>query len=938
MNRTNLKIYLICLGISCLLTFNKEKKSTKIPKKDRIDLAMDQEFLMTQDPNSAIIPKSNLLQANKYLRSFFSNQERNSNALIWDERGPNNVGGRTRALIYDLNDTSGKTVFAAGVSGGLWKTTNISSSNPNWQPIDDFFGSLAICALAQDPNNPQIMYFGTGEGYFGTNSNPGVGLWKSSNGGSSWTYLNSTSGQNFEFIQKIEIAPNGDVYVATKSGLFKSSNAGNSWQKVLGQSLGAVSNNVNDIEIVNSNTIYVTIGLYDQDGIYKTSNAGASWTKLNTGLPTTDFSRIEIDVALSNNDIVYALFENSNDASCLGIFKSANGGSSWTEIENPPAYGMTNFARTQAWYNLAVEVNPLNENHITIGGIDLLKSTNGGLSWTQISHWTNSGPYPYVHPDQHAIVYNPFNHNEMLVGNDGGVWQSTNAQDITPDFIQRNKGYNITQFYGAAMHPNGGLDYFLAGAQDNGSHKFTSPGVNTTTEVSGGDGINCFIDQDNPQVQITSYAYNNYFVSNDGGSSFTYIQLNNFGLFANPNFYDSDANILYASTSEGNVLRWKDPQNKVASFQHIIVGALTGQKVAVIKESPNVPDRLYIGTTEGDVMFIDGASSGIFKTATVLRDVNFGFVSGIDIEVGNENHVVISYSNYGMSSIYETNDGGNSWLDVEGNLPDIPVRDIMISPNQNMNLIVATELGVWASDANRSSNINWSPQNSGMANVRVDQLVYRPSDQMLVAATHGRGLYSSSSLSLGTVPVEISSFDLEYIRNKDVIQLNWYTASEINLDRYVIQKSFDGEQWDEIAEIKSKAIGGANSYQYHDGDLYINDYPYYYRLKIIDLDGSFEYTEVKSIYLEKGRTNRIIPEFFPNPFENAFTLKNQEEFEKLVINNLSGNKILEFQKPFDQTVDLSQFPDGIYFMVYTTITGDKGVEKLIKQSPHDEED
>lgn len=921
-------LFSICMSVAATAQIStKTKPSTKPPKRDRIDMAMEQESLMTMDPSTGRVSKRPLLAAKKYLNETTANR---SATFSWEERGPNNVAGRTRAIIYDLNDPSGETVFAAGVSGGLWKTRNIKSTNPNWQAVDDFFGSLAICAITQNAQNPSEMYFGTGEGYFGVNSNPGVGIWKSTNGGNTWNYLNSTNSINFDFVQNIIVDDQGAVYVCTQAGLFKSTNGGSSWNRILGRNASANSDNINDI-VLDGSTIYVSIGLDDQDGIYKSTDRGSSWTKLTNGLPTQNYARIEMDIAASNTSVLYALFEKESDASCLGIYKTTNGGSSWTSVENPPAYGMANFARSQAWYNLSVAVDPSDPEHVIIGGIDLLKSTNGGSSWTQLSTWVENGPHPTVHSDQHVLLFNPSNSNDLIVGNDGGVWLSTNTGQTQTTFSEKNNGLNITQFYNAAMHPDAGSDYFLAGAQDNGSHKFTASGVNNTTEVTTGDGVSCYIDADNPQMQITSYIHNNYFVSTDGGNSFDYVELNNYGFFANPNFYDSVKNILYASSSEGNILRWKDPQNKTPSFQHIIVTALNGQKVSFLKESPNHSDRLYIGTSEGDVMYIDGASSGIFKSATILKNGNNGFVSSIDIENGDEDHIVMCYSNYGIQSIFESTNGGSSWLNIEGNLPDMPIRDIMMNPESPYELIAATELGVWKSDEDRTNGVNWDPENVGMANVRVDDLVYRVADGVLAAATHGRGLFTTTLQSENIVPVDIIYFDVDYLKEEKQIQLEWQVANEINVDYYLVQKSFDGEEWDDLEELEATNTPSVQTLNYYDSDLYIDNYSYYYRIKVVDYDGSEKYSELRSVYLEE--LNFISePVIYPNPFQYEIFLENIEDFQRVIISDASGKMVMSFDELTDGLINLADLQDGIYYLSWIAFNGDQGVLKMIKQN------
>jgi len=939
------KIIIIAIAISGYLYLNSEELSDKItknklPRKDRIDQAMSQEFLMTADPATKKIPKRRVLQAQKYMRQLSPEVQTRSANLQWEERGPNNVGGRTRAIMFDKSDALGKTVFAAGVSGGLWKSTNINAPNPQWNSIDDFFGSLAICAIAQHPSQHNTIYFGTGEGYFEYESNPGIGVYRSLDGGHSWGYLNATSNDQFSYIQDIKVDGNGNVYAATKSGLYKSSNKGNSWSRILGMGKYGSSDHISKIVIGDNGDIYAAIGIFDTDGIYRSTDSGNTWNKLSTGLPSSGYTRIELAQAKSNQKVLYALFADDGDDGCIGIYRTADGGDSWVEVNNPDAEGMDNFARTQAWYNLTVEVSPDDENELVIGGIDILKSTNGGSTWSQLTSWLQNSAIPFMHPDQHVLKYNPANDNQLVVGNDGGIWISNNAQASNPSFAKKNNGYNITQFYGVAAHPTQNSNYFLAGAQDNGTQKFTSPGINSTAEVSGGDGVRCFIDQDNPQIQITSYVHNNYFVSIDGGQSFNYVPLNNFGFFANPNCYDSDKNILYASSSDGNILRWKNPENLISSFQHIIVSAMNGQKASYVKISPNNPNRLYIGTAEGDVIYIDGANNGIFKSGTKIKEASSGYVSSIDVEQGNEDHIIISYSNYGMVSVYESFNGGGNWNSIEENLPDVPVRYVMFNPANAQSILSATEIGIWSRTAGENGN-QWSPENLGMANVRVDQLLHRESDNLLIAATHGRGLFTTTLESIGVVPVEIISFDISLERDHEYISLDWIVGQEINVDQYVIEKSFDGSVWDDIGSIDGSDSPSHRHLNFEDRDLFIKDYNYYYRIRIEDRDGDLAYSDIESVYINSQTAGKSVS-FYPNPFTNGIFLDlddPQSISSDISISDYRGAVIYTIPKnniSHNYFIELEAYPDGVYIINYLDGKGSKVAQKVMKQTSGDE--
>ncbi|MBL0340728.1 MAG: hypothetical protein IPP71_07315 [Bacteroidetes bacterium] len=183
------------------------QKKGRIPLKDRMDLAIMQEAERTKDLATNTVPRERLMQAYLYAEQLRASTTNNRVAgaipgMNWMERGPNNVGGRTRAIMVDPNDVTRKTVWSAGVGGGLWKTTDITVAAPAWSAINDLFNNIAITALAYAPATPQIMYFGTGEGFFNADAIRGDGIWKSTNGGTTWLQLGSTVNANFQYVQK----------------------------------------------------------------------------------------------------------------------------------------------------------------------------------------------------------------------------------------------------------------------------------------------------------------------------------------------------------------------------------------------------------------------------------------------------------------------------------------------------------------------------------------------------------------------------------------------------------------------------------------------------------------------------------------------------------------------------------------------------------------
>jgi PKD repeat protein len=321
-----------------------------------------------------------------------------------------------------------------------------------------------------------------------------------------------------------------------------------------------------------------------------------------------------------------------------------------------------------------------------------------------------------------------------------------NAAAAAPGIASRNNGYNVTQFYACAINPTAYSSQFLAGAQDNGSHGFTAPGVNSTIEVTGGDGCLCHIDQNQANYQFTSYVYNNYYRSTNTGQSFTSISFGNTGSFVNPSDYDDNANIMYASLGSGNYLRWDNPQTGNTTTT-VSIGAFGSATARAITVSPNTANRVFFGLNDGSIVMVDNANgispAGIVKSVPSMPAAS---VSCIAVQTGNDNHLLVTYSSYGINSIWETANALSAtptWTSVEGNVPDMPVRWALFNPNNSQQAVIATELGVWSTDFLNGTSTSWAPSNSGLANVRVTQLQLRSSDNLMIASTHGRGLFSS---------------------------------------------------------------------------------------------------------------------------------------------------------------------------------------------------
>ncbi len=711
---------------------------------------------MMQDPALGYIPTERLLIAKEYKDMLMQQGNAALTGVNWKSLGPKNQGGRTRALLVDANDASGNTVWVGSVGGGLWKTTNIAAANPAWTAENDLMANLSISCIAQDPSNLQVMYLSTGEGYGNIDAIRGNGVFKSSNGGVSWAQIAATNSASFNYNQRVVVTSTGVVLVATGgAGLQRSSNGGTTWTKVLGAGLGITGANTNfcyDVEIAANGNIYACL-----DGsIHKSTDGGVTFGAAMP-LPVAG-NRIEVACAPSDPNYVYAILESGSAVN--GIIKSTNGGTSWVSVTEPadadPGISSTDFSRTQAWYDLSIVVDPNHRDTVFVGGVDLFRSVNGGTSWSQMTHWYGGFGFQYMHADQHLAYFRPGSSSEAYFTNDGGVYRTTNANVATPTIVDKGTGYVTAQFYACAIHPTSLTNYYLAGAQDNGSHQFNTSGIQNSVQVTGGDGAFVHIDQNQAQYQFTSYVYNDFYRSNDGGATFTEYTTTG-GDFISPTDYDDAGNILYMCDASNTYRRWDNPQTATtaasAVFASVTVPALSGF-VSAIKVSPNTANRVFFGSQTGRVVRVDNANTATPTITNISTGLPAAYVSCVEVETGNDNHLLVTFSNYGVNSVWESLNGGTSWTSVEGNLPDMPIRWALFNPSNGDQAILATELGVWSTDNLNTTSTVWGASNSGLANVRVDMLQLRTSDKLVIAATHGRGLFSSD---LFTTPTALFS-------------------------------------------------------------------------------------------------------------------------------------------------------------------------------------
>jgi hypothetical protein len=620
------------------------------------------------------------------------------------------------------------------------------------------------------------MYAGTGEGFFNVDAVRGAGVFKSIDGGVTWTKLTSTS--NWEYVQDMAVDNSGNVYATLRSsattnrGVYRSADGGTSWVQVLGTSVSiSPSTRGGDLEVASNGDVYATFGIFTRSQVFKSAANGLATGMLGSWLDITPVhtivtQRAELAIAPSNPQRLYLIMQDSATSQVSYIYRSFNAGSTWDSLPAPAA--VNNGAFSQNWYNLTAAVDPTNPEVVVIGGYHVARSTDAGANWTNIT--APSG----VHVDQHVLLYTSA--SRLIVGNDGGIYSTDNANAGSPTFTKKSTGFNVTQFYGVDIHPTQ-TDYFLAGAQDNNTQKFTSAGLNSTTAVVGGDGGFPHIRQSDGILQIAATTGNNYYRSlNSGGTWSTMSTVNNNrGQFINPTDLADNQNILYAGDDPGRYYVISNLETTPSAIT-VFVGAIgTNREVSAVKVDPFTPNVVWIGTTSlasGVIPNIVKLGNANTNSPTVLASATLAvpagaYISSIDVDPNNANHAIATVSNYNVASVFETTNGGTSWTSIEGDLPDMPVYWGIFAPanavlngtgNPEGGIILGTELGVWTTSAigGPFTPTQWIPNNAGFPNVRTDMIRYRSSDRLLLAATHGRGLFSTT-IAQGTSTVGVSN-------------------------------------------------------------------------------------------------------------------------------------------------------------------------------------
>ncbi|MFN0112549.1 MAG: putative Ig domain-containing protein [Blastocatellia bacterium] len=777
---------LVCLALILVLTAERKKDFDRSQLFSEADSAADFFRLKRLPEGETQLPVERYQMALRQMEfmprySTASGRFADSNALAspevlgsWTTLGPGNIGGRTRAWL--IHPTQPDTMFAAGVAGGVWKTTDGGAS---WTPISDLIANLAICTLAMPSGNPNVIYAGTGESQAGTIGVRGNGIFKTTDGGATWTQLTATANNsNFHFVNKLAVSPDGQrVYAATSNGVFRSLDGGTSWTQTLNQ---PVCDDLVRRSDQNGDVLFVACRPANQGTISRNSDAAGtgSWEPV---LTETGMSRVSLALAPSNQNTVYAISSASNAApgpsnryisGLHAVFRSTDGGAagSWTArvrntdpvlfntllLTNPSVALCNNTFINQGHYDNVIAVDPVDANRVWVGGVSLFRSDDGGANW---------GLAPcdgQFHVDIHAIVFHPqFNgttNKAMFVGSDGGVFRLTDSRlgtrtqvcgvancagQITSTSL--NNSYGVTQFYHGLPYPDGKT--FFGGTQDNGTPRGNeAAGVNGWNSIFGGDGGYVAIDPANTNVLYAATTRFSLLKSTNGGTNFSPSATgisDPLSLFIVPVVMDPN-NSQRLWTGGGRMWR---TDNAAGNWVSASV-AQTSDIVSSIAVAPGNSNIVLAGTSSGFIQRTNAATTATATTDWPRVRPRSGLVSWLAFEPNNANVVYATYSTFNTAPnqfhVYKSIDGGASWAGLDGagagKLPDVPVHTISVDPLTPNRLYIGTDVGVFSSV---DGGANWAVENSGFANVITEALTINTAGttKYLFAFTHGRGAW-----------------------------------------------------------------------------------------------------------------------------------------------------------------------------------------------------
>jgi photosystem II stability/assembly factor-like uncharacterized protein len=668
---------------------------------------------------------------------------------------PGGYEGLGRVSCITFHPTDSATFWVGTPAGGLWKTTDYGK---NWKPFGDFsLPTTGVSDIVIDYKNTSVMYVGTGDRDFGsvstargmaaTGDTKSAGILKSLDGGLTWaaTGLSFTI-QNEETVNRVVMHPtkNYILWAATSAGIYITTDSGLTWtRKKTGRFI--------DLEVNPSFPNYVYASQFDPTStggaqIYRSTDGGFIWKSVTT---FTNSQRINIEISPASPLVVHAIVAGI-DEGLNGLYKSVDTGGTFTRYIDGGS-GSKNYLNStsasgtggQGGYDLTLAINPKNAQQLFLGGVNTWKSTNGGSTWSLSNYWTNPSSAAIVHADKHFHTYHPLAKSPTGVvfeGNDGGVYYS---RDNGSSWTHITNTMQIGQVYRLSSSQTN-QSILMAGHQDNGTKKMNGT---TWSSAKGGDGMKCIVDPTDANVMYAAIQYGKIYRSTDGfktGANESQISnniaggtLSGNGSWITPYTLDpSNSQIIYAGYND--VYKSTDQGD---NWTAISTNLSPSSKLKMITVSPKNGNIIYAGTFYNIWKTSNGGTNWVNITSKI-GGISSAVPSSITLHPTDTSIAWVTFSGFAKGvKIYKTIDGGKTWTNISGSLPNVPASCLVYEKNSSDGIYIGTDVGVFYRNSNFS---DWTYFSRKLPLTPVIDLDIQNSGKKLRAGTHGRGVWETN--------------------------------------------------------------------------------------------------------------------------------------------------------------------------------------------------
>lgn len=715
----------------------------------------------------------------------------------WTHRGPANIGGRTRAIAFDVNNDA--TMLAGAVSGGVWKTTD---SGTSWRLTTRPFQLHSVTCIAQDVRSwaRNVWYYGTGEIYGNSSQISGNGIWKSTDNGESWFQLPSTistttpSNNQFAYTWRIVTHPKRDsneVYVATaRAGIYRSTNGGQTWAPTL------TSNALfSDVVVTPSGAMYAALSastgsiaaIASRWGIYRSTD-GVTWTNVTPPGMDAKTARIVLSAVPQAPDDIMVLAETPDRGTqgstvyrgqlqyewhsiwkyhrpagdTLGRWEDRSANVPLSDAQRGDFY-------SQGGYDLFIRVSPHDSNLVLIGGTNLYRSTDAfrtpstntwiGGYWKNTPKWDRYSVYDRHHPDQHDALFHPMNKDVVVSVNDGGIQRTSRIRDAEVFWDDLNNSYLTTQFYTIAQEERAGSTRLMGGMQDNATWGTrVADGKIHWYRLGGGDGAYCYYADSGRKEYYSSQQGRMYVIDRDAtGTELSRARVDPPGsdnfLFINPYvLHPVDDHVMYLA---GGEILWRNRDLRDLprdvndsssvnwdSLSSTNVGAAQISSVCATSPAGSKDHRVYYATSNGKIFRIERAQEGMPQPVDITgATMPRAFVNSLTVHPSNPDHVYACFSNYGVVSIWESTNAGAKWTPISGNLEE-QLSGAGSGPAVNWLAVATMSDATTVLVAATSTGVYFTPQANGMSTVWTqaspDEIGNVPCDMVIARQSDGQ--------------------------------------------------------------------------------------------------------------------------------------------------------------------------------------------------------